>query len=138
MIEILLHLHKYVPSKTVNRVVFLPDGEEVMNYTEQKYSITLLGGDQLTAARARGAQRIRSNSLKSEDRLEGILPVSEDWHTKMCLLQVNIASKGHSCGSIVIFILYIMAIGYLEPLIQDKIRYATWNTLSITKLNKSS
>ena len=69
-------------------MVVLPDGEEVMNYTEQKYLVTLVGGNQLTTARARGAQRITSNSLKSEDKLEGVLPVAEDWHTKMCLLQV--------------------------------------------------
>lgn len=87
MIEIMLHVQKYVPAKTVEREVFLPH-DDVMKYTEQHYAVTLVGGDQLTVARARGAQRIRGNSTKSEDRLDGLLPVAEDWHTKMCLLQV--------------------------------------------------
>ena len=42
----------------------------------------LFGGDQLTAARARGAQRIRSNSERPLDRLEGLEGVCEDWHAK--------------------------------------------------------
>lgn len=87
IIEILQHVHKYVPSKTVDRELKLPD-EETMKYTEQHYAVTLVGGDQLTVARIRGAHRIRSNSTKSEDRLDGLLPVAEDWHSNMCLLQV--------------------------------------------------
>ena len=89
MISILQHVQKYVPAKTVNREVTLPD-QGRMKYSEQHYAVALIGGDQLTVARARGAQKIRSNSFKSEDRLDGVLPVAEDWHGKMCLLQVII------------------------------------------------
>ena len=46
------------------------------------------GGDQMTAARARGSQRVRSNSERGKDRLEGLQPVVEDWHAKVCLLGV--------------------------------------------------
>ena len=46
----------------------------------------LFGGNQLTAKRARGKVRIRKNSTNSADRLEGLLPVSEDWHTKVVFL----------------------------------------------------
>ena len=88
MISILEHSQGYVPATAVNREVTLPSGE-TMEYTEQHYAVTLIGGDQLTVARARGAQKIRSNSFKSEDRLDGLLPVAEDWHSKMCLLQVT-------------------------------------------------
>ena len=49
--------------------------------------MTLVGGDQVTVARIRGAQRIRGNSETSQ-RLEGILPVAEDLHAKMCFLEV--------------------------------------------------
>ena len=66
----------------------MPSGETT-EYTEQHHAVTLIGGDQLTVARARGAQKIRSNSFKSEDRLDGLLPVAEDWHSKICLLQVT-------------------------------------------------
>lgn len=51
--------------------------------------MTLVGGDQLTVARIRGAQKIRGNSEKSEDRFDGLLPVAEDWHTKMCFMEVR-------------------------------------------------
>ena len=87
MTEILQHVQKYVPLKTVERELILPN-EEIIKYTEEHYAVTLLGGDQLTVARARGVQRIRRNSIKSEDKLEGLFPVVEDWHAKMCLLQV--------------------------------------------------
>ena len=43
----------------------------------------------LTAKRARGSKHIRSNSLRGLDRLEGLLPVAEDWHAKVCLMGVN-------------------------------------------------
>ena len=50
----------------------------------------LLGGDQLTCARVRGGQRIRENSCTGRARLEGLVPVIEDWHAKVCLMQVSL------------------------------------------------
>ena len=41
------------------------------------------GGDQMTAARTRGSQRIRSNSETDVERLEGFTAVVEDWHAKV-------------------------------------------------------
>lgn len=52
--------------------------------------IHVLGGDQLTATRARGCQRIRSNSTRGKDRLEGLVPVVEDWHAKVSILGVRL------------------------------------------------
>lgn len=49
----------------------------------------LFGGDQLTVARARGAIMIRENSEHAQGRLEGFVPVVEDWHAKVCLLEVQ-------------------------------------------------
>ena len=43
----------------------------------------------MTAARARGSLRIRSNSERSTESLEGFQPVVEDWHTKVCFLGVS-------------------------------------------------
>lgn len=48
----------------------------------------MLGGDQMTAARIRGSKRVVSNSQCGTDCLDGFVPVVEDWHTKMCLLEV--------------------------------------------------
>lgn len=50
----------------------------------------ILGGDQMTSARVRGSQRIRSNSERGVDRLQGVVPVTEDWHAKMCFLEVHV------------------------------------------------
>ena len=47
----------------------------------------LFGGDQLTCARARSA-KCRQDSATAIERLEGLLPVIEDWHTKMCHFEV--------------------------------------------------
>lgn len=52
-------------------------------------NLYILGGDQMTCARVRGGQRNRSNSDRDIDRLQGLTGVSEDWHTKMCLLGVR-------------------------------------------------
>ena len=41
---------------------------------------TLLGGDQLTAARARGSIAARRDHQTRRERLQGLLPVAEDWH----------------------------------------------------------
>lgn len=51
----------------------------------------------MTAARARGSQRIRSNSYRGLDRLEGLQPVVEDWHAKMCLLGVSVIIILYTC-----------------------------------------
>ena len=70
-----------VPSQT---------GQETVKLKEKKFSTTIVGGDQLTVSRIRGSQRIRGNSDTSEQRLDGLLPVSEDWHAKMCFMEVRL------------------------------------------------
>lgn len=42
----------------------------------------------MTASRTRGSQRIRLNAGRGKERLEGLSPVVEDWHAKVCLLEV--------------------------------------------------
>ena len=59
-------------------------------------STMLCGGDLLTAKRARGSQYTRSNSLRGKDRLEGLKPVAEEWHGKMCVLGVSLVAKLYS------------------------------------------
>ena len=53
----------------------------------------LIGGDQLTAARARSAQKAKLNAQTPSKRLEGLVSVVEDWHTKANLLGVSIVCK---------------------------------------------
>ena len=46
---------------------------------------TLFGGDQLTTERARTVRNVLSNSDSASSRLEGLIPVTEDWHAEgMC------------------------------------------------------
>ena len=46
------------------------------------FILIAIGGDQLTAARVRGSKRVRGNSERGIERLEGLQPVIEDWHAK--------------------------------------------------------
>lgn len=87
MCKILDELHKYVPSMSTEEEIALPDGR-VFSHNDYKLSQILLGGDQVTVARVRGAVGVRSNHENAQDRLEGIVPVIEDWHSRQVLMQV--------------------------------------------------
>lgn len=52
--------------------------------------LIVLGGDQMTAERTRGCKRIRSNSERGKERLEGFTAFVEDWHAKVALLGVSL------------------------------------------------
>lgn len=93
MVEILDELHKYVPMKqTTQEFDLVHQYDEVEHVSVKVYHFhhILLGSDQLTVARVRGCQRIRNNSDNGRACLEGLFPVVEDWHTKMCYLKVSI------------------------------------------------
>eukprot|EP00731_Ephydatia_muelleri_P034358 Em0056g17a len=47
-----------------------------------------VGGDQLTVSRFHGSQGILHNCDNGGERGEGLIPVIEDWHTKMCYMKV--------------------------------------------------
>ena len=96
MLDILDHVHTYVPSKCIQRSKIVPLTGEVVDFNDREFTTTLIGGDQLTAARARGTQLIRSNCHLNIDSLAGLLPVAEDWHAKLCLLQVYITIYNYS------------------------------------------
>lgn len=89
MCKILDCLHEYVPSTAVASEVTLDDGE-IMTHVDYKLIQQLLGGDQLTVARVHSAQGIRENHEDSISALRGIIPVVEDWHTRLTLMQVCI------------------------------------------------
>ena len=75
MIAIIRHLQQYVPH-------CLSDKEDMFHQI-------LLGGDQLSTAMVRRVQAQRRNSTSPFEALNGVIPVCEDWHTKLCLLTVN-------------------------------------------------
>ena len=57
--------------------------------TTARARLILIGGDQLTVARARGAQKAKVNSVSSSNRFDGLLPMVEDWHAKVVVLKVG-------------------------------------------------
>ena len=79
MIDIMEEFHQYVPTVT--------DDTDDAPQKSAEHKI-LFGGDQLTAARARGCRDLRLNSDSITGRLQGLVPVAEDWHTSVTLLSV--------------------------------------------------
>ena len=89
MVDIRSHLHQYVPMRIETKVINVPDTEVSEELQSENLHHLIIGGDQLTAERIRGAQSMRKNSTHASGRLEGFIPVSEDWHAKVCFLQVR-------------------------------------------------
>ena len=86
MADILEEYKKYVPSTTV------PLDEQIPNEdtTEDRmYVTTLVGGDYLSAVGAREAQYLRGTAELKEHQLNGMLPMAEDWHAKVCFMEVS-------------------------------------------------
>ena len=75
MIDIVGHVHQYVPMK---------DG-------------VFFGGDQLTVERCRSAQNAKIQSVNPKDRLQGLIPKAENWHARVRFLQVNISEFKSFC-----------------------------------------
>ena len=88
MIDILKHLHQYVPSVSFFTDKVLSTGETAKEEKASFHRI-IVGGDQLTAARIRAGQKGKLNGQSPSKRLEGIVPAVEDWHAKANLLGVS-------------------------------------------------
>ena len=80
MIDIMQKLHQYVP--------IITEGTDDVPQRSAVHKV-LFGGDQLTAARARGCRDLRLNSESTTGQLQGLVPVAEDWHTSVTLLSVS-------------------------------------------------
>ena len=81
MVAIATHISQYVPCVSIRQKKTLSTGDTVTVENMRMHRI-LVGGDQMTAARARSAIDAKSNGQTSTQRLEGIIPVFEDWHAK--------------------------------------------------------
>ncbi len=88
MSKILDHLMKFVPTLPKEGEISPPDASKV-TFDDTRFFKILLGGDQLTAARVRGTQSLRVTQDKACDRLQSLIPVVEDWHSRMALLDVS-------------------------------------------------
>lgn len=88
MCKILEKSQKYVPTIVKQQTTLLPNGEPFTSDCTEMWQV-LFGGDQLTVARCKGAAAIRSSHLTASERLEGVIPVLEDWHSRMTFLKVS-------------------------------------------------
>ena len=53
--------------------------------------------DKLTSARVRGAATLRSFHKTSLDHLEGHIPVTSEWHARLCLVTVSLYTQIVMC-----------------------------------------
>ena len=81
-------LQKYVPKTTYQLTYHLADGNDFVVNEDCVHRI-LFGGDQLTVCRSRGSQSARCSDDVSDERLDALLPVTEDWHARMTLMRVR-------------------------------------------------
>ena len=88
MVTILQSLQQYVPVHSQEEVFVDAEDNEEITLVLDKFHYVLFGGDQLTVERAVGSKRERCNECRGTDRLEGLVPVIEDWHAKVCFLKV--------------------------------------------------
>lgn len=88
MICVMDEVQEYIPTVSTSLTVDV-DEEEEENMIIDDFHPILVGGDMLTTARARGSQRIRRCGERAKERLEGVIPVREDWHCKGVLLGVS-------------------------------------------------
>ncbi len=86
MADILEEYKKYVPSSIVTLDEQIPKEDTT---EDRVYITTLVGGDYLSAVRAREAQYIRGTADLREHQLNGMLPMAEDWHAKVCFMEVS-------------------------------------------------
>lgn len=90
MVDIVTHLHQYIPVYEYSKTFQVPGTGDEVEVLDASLHRIFFGGDQVTAARARGAVRAKMNSLSPVTQLAGIIPCAEDWHTKLNLLDVSI------------------------------------------------
>lgn len=89
MVDIMAHMHQYVPIIESSEEVYVPSLDEKVELCKARCFPIIIAGDQLTAARARGAKEVKCNSVSPTSRFEGLIPTATDWHTKQALLGVK-------------------------------------------------
>lgn len=89
MVAIMTHHHQYAPMVEEVQECYIPSIDETVQVTTARARPILFGGDQLTVARARGAQKAKANATSPSERLDGLVPMVEDWHAKVVLLGVS-------------------------------------------------
>lgn len=126
MVSILSQLHQYVPTRSERQTITVPSTGDIEEVQADSLHRLLVGGDQLTSERIRGAQSLRKNSTTSTGRLDGFVPVSEDWHAKVCFLHVCFVM-----GRLIYFYVILCAyIGHMEEVFSKKNTFNEKGTLA--------
>ena len=73
MAEIMTLLQQYVPAKEYTKDIFVEGTDNLSTVHSAVLHPVLFGGDQLTAARARGAKRVKMNGISPKAHLEGLI-----------------------------------------------------------------
>ena len=81
MVDIMTDLHQYVPMVSTTQERIISSGATVTEESATFHPI-IIGGDQLTAARARSAIKSKMNGHTHSQTLSGLVPAAEDWHAK--------------------------------------------------------
>ena len=81
-------LHNYVPTTPVKRSFESQSG--IISYDDLDRFPVLFSGDQLTAQQTRKSIALRCNEDTTKLRLEGLIPVVEDWHARQCLMKMGL------------------------------------------------
>ena len=85
-------LHQYVPpTERTTTCSVSTEGEETQEeMLDVKCHHVLFAGDQFTVKRAHSARAQRNNSEDAKGRLQGFVPVAQDWHAGQCFLEVRL------------------------------------------------
>lgn len=92
MLEIMTHFHQYVPAVESSKLIYVEDVDMTVSVPQASLHKILLGGDQLTVARARSAMKQRINSPSPAKRMAGFIPAVEDWHIQTILMEVTLCT----------------------------------------------
>ena len=92
MVCILEHLHGYIPTLEQERTIQDAPSGDTNVLKDQLFHQVILGGNQLTVARARSCQRGRENSDTGLSKLSGVVPIAEDWHSGVILLTASVCT----------------------------------------------
>ena len=88
MVAIVSAAHHYVPGIEYTAKTVIESMDDEVAVPSAVYHHLFFGGDQLTAARVRSAQKHMCNMpiLQENDQLLGFHAMIEDWHTKLTLI----------------------------------------------------
>ena len=85
-----LHTTECYRSSTRNKVVHLEMNDNSYAQPQTLLWPHLIFGDQLTSAHVQGAITLRCFHKTSLARLQGYVPVTSDWHARLCLVTVSL------------------------------------------------